>query len=36
MMGAIIGNIMGSRFKFNNYSNKNDCSTTDDSIMRLQ
>jgi ADP-ribosylglycohydrolase len=41
MLGAIIGDIVGSRFEFNNHRNKdfelftNDCQVTDDSIMTL-
>jgi len=41
MLGAIIGDIVGSRFEFNNYRNKNfelfgdGCFATDDSIMTL-
>ncbi len=41
MIGAIIGDIVGSRFEFNNYRNKDfqlftkDCEATDDSIMTL-
>lgn len=41
MIGAIIGDIVGSRFEFNNHRNKEfdlfvaDCSVTDDSIMTL-
>jgi len=41
MIGAIVGDIVGSRFEFNNYRNKNfelftgDCKVTDDSIMTL-
>ncbi|MDL0421665.1 ADP-ribosylglycohydrolase family protein [Caldifermentibacillus hisashii] len=41
MIGAIIGDIVGSRFEFNNHRNKNfklfaeDCHVTDDSIMTL-
>lgn len=41
MIGAIIGDIVGSRFEFNNYKNKEfelfteDCCVTDDSIMTL-
>jgi len=41
LIGAIIGDIVGSRFEFNNYKNKNfelftaDCRVTDDSIMTL-
>lgn len=41
MLGAIIGDIAGSRFEFNNYRNKNfelfakACEITDDSIMTL-
>lgn len=41
MIGAIIGDIVGSRFEFNNQRNKNfelfteDCFVTDDSIMTL-
>ena len=41
MLGAIIGDIVGSRFEFNNHRSKDfdlfteDCSVTDDSIMTL-
>ncbi len=41
MLGAIIGDIVGSRFEFNNHRSKEfdlftgDCSVTDDSIMTL-
>lgn len=41
MIGAIIGDIVGSRFEFNNYRRKDfdlftkDCKVTDDSIMTL-
>ena len=41
MLGAIIGDIVGSRFEFNNHRNKDfelfteDCRVTDDSIMTL-
>ena len=41
MLGAIIGDIVGSRFEFNNHRSKNfelfheDCFLTDDSIMSL-
>lgn len=41
MLGAIIGDIVGSRFEFNNYRDKDfelfsdDCQVTDDSIMTL-
>ncbi|MEN0658090.1 ADP-ribosylglycohydrolase family protein [Caldifermentibacillus hisashii] len=41
MIGAIIGDIVGSRFEFNNHRSKNfelftkDCHVTDDSIMTL-
>lgn len=41
MIGAIIGDIVGSRFEFNNHRSKDfelfteDCSVTDDSIMTL-
>ena len=41
MIGAIIGDIVGSRFEFNNHRSKefelftNDCQVTDDSIMTL-
>ncbi len=41
MIGAIIGDIVGSRFEFNNHRNKEfelftgDCQATDDSIMTL-
>lgn len=41
MLGAIIGDIVGSRFESNNYRNKDfeffhkDCEVTDDSIMTL-
>lgn len=41
MIGAIIGDIVGSRFEFNNYRSKDfelfseDCKVTDDSIMTL-
>lgn len=41
MLGAIIGDIVGSRFEFNNYRSKDfdlftkDCFATDDSIMTL-
>jgi len=41
MLGAIIGDIVGSRFEFNNHRNKefeffaSDCFVTDDSIMTL-
>ena len=41
MIGAIIGDIVGSRFEFNNHRNKNfeffsqDCEVTDDSIMTI-
>lgn len=41
MLGAIIGDIVGSRFEFNNHKSKKfelfteDCSVTDDSIMTL-
>ncbi len=41
MIGAIIGDIVGSRFEFNNHRNKDfelfaeDCQVTDDSIMTL-
>ncbi len=41
MLGAIIGDVVGSRFEFNNHRNKDfklfteDCQVTDDSIMTL-
>ena len=41
MLGAIIGDIVGSRFEFNNYRHKDfdfftdQCVLTDDSIMTL-
>ncbi len=41
MIGAIIGDIVGSRFEFNNHRSKEfelftaDCQPTDDSIMML-
>lgn len=41
MLGAIIGDIVGSRFEFNNYRKKDfelftdDCQVTDDSIMTI-
>ena len=41
MLGAIIGDIVGSRFEFNNHRSKEfdlftkDCFATDDSIMTL-
>ena len=41
MLGAIIGDIIGSRFEWNNHRSKNfdlftkDCFFTDDSIMSL-
>ena len=41
MFGAIVGDIVGSRFEFNNYKDKSftlftkECSVTDDSIMTL-
>lgn len=41
MIGAIIGDIVGSRFEFNNHRSKEfelftaDCQPTDDSIMTL-
>lgn len=41
MLGAIIGDIVGSRFEFNNHRSKNfdlfanGCFATDDSIMTL-
>ena len=41
MIGAIIGDIVGSRFEFNNHKSKdfslfsNECSYTDDSVMTL-
>lgn len=41
MIGAIIGDIAGSRFEFNNYRKKDfelftpECSPTDDSIMTV-
>ncbi|MFC5559908.1 hypothetical protein ACFPN4_12555 [Ureibacillus thermophilus] len=41
MIGAIIGDIVGSRFEFKNYRKKDfdlftkDCKVTDDSIMTL-
>lgn len=41
MIGAIIGDIVGSRFEFNNHRSKDfelfndDCRATDDSIMTL-
>ncbi len=41
MLGAIIGDIVGSRFEFNNYRGKDfelftdDCQVTDDSIMTI-
>lgn len=41
MIGAIIGDIVGSRFEFNNHRNKefelftDDCQVTDDSIMTI-
>lgn len=41
MLGAIIGDIVGSRFEWNNHRNKDfelftkDCFATDDSIMSL-
>lgn len=41
MFGAIIGDVVGSRFEFNNHKNKNfelftnKCDVTDDSIMTL-
>lgn len=40
MIGAIIGDIVGSRFEFNNHRSKefelftDECQVTDDSIMR--
>ena len=41
MLGAIIGDVVGSRFEFNNYRHKdfslftNYCTPTDDSVMTL-
>ncbi len=41
MLGAIIGDIVGSRFEFNNHRSKDfelftdDCEVTDDSIMTI-
>jgi len=41
MLGAIIGDIVGSRFEFNNHKDKDfdlfdsNCFATDDSIMTL-
>lgn len=41
MLGAITGDVVGSRFEFNNHRDKNfelfteDCFATDDSIMTL-
>ena len=41
MIGAIIGDIVGSRFEFNNHRSKefelftDDCEVTDDSIMTI-
>jgi ADP-ribosyl-[dinitrogen reductase] hydrolase len=41
MLGAIVGDIVGSRFEFDNHRSKNfslfaaGCSVTDDSIMTL-
>ena len=41
MIGALIGDIVGSRFEFNNHKSKEfelfteDCRVTDDSIMTL-
>lgn len=41
MIGAIIGDIVGSRFEFNNHKDKEfelftkDCKVTDDSIMTI-
>jgi hypothetical protein len=41
MLGAIVGDIIGSRFEFNNHRNKDfelfsdDCFATDDSIMSI-
>lgn len=41
MLGAVIGDIVGSRFEWNNHKSKNfdlftsDCSPTDDSVMSL-
>ncbi|MGD1819844.1 MAG: ADP-ribosylglycohydrolase family protein, partial [Pleomorphochaeta sp.] len=41
MIGAIIGDIVGSRFEFNNYKKKDfqlfndECRATDDSILTL-
>ena len=41
MIGAIIGDIVGSRFEFNNNRSKNfelftnECNVTDDSIMTI-
>lgn len=41
MIGAIIGDVVGSRFEFNNHRDKDfelfteDCQVTDDSIMTL-
>ena len=41
MIGAIIGDIVGSRFEFNNHKSKDfslfstECSYTDDSVMTL-
>lgn len=41
MLGAIIGDIVGSRFEFNNYRKKDfeflhkDCFFTDDSVMTV-
>jgi len=41
MLGAIIGDIVGSRFEFNNHKSKEfefmteECEVTDDSIMTL-
>ena len=41
MLGAIIGDIAGSRFEFHNHRSKDfdlfgkDCSITDDSVMTL-
>ena len=41
MIGAIIGDVVGSRFEFDNYKSKDfemfdkDCDFTDDSVMTL-
>jgi len=41
LIGAIIGDIVGSRFEFNNHKSKefelftNECNVTDDSIMTI-